>query len=222
MRKVGNILRLAAPSYVENLPERLRDDAIKTLNRVFAAAASFNAEMDASSVDTTLTPQGRAVRSSKASASAIAQLDAVVGEVKKLTDRATALETTLRAKATYTPPKDPAERVAHEAQLREIRDSLRGLSAMERLHVYRSSSDSLVLAAIEGAPSTLSENRQRFEPFIDPAVVAEVIMARAEAADPAAAATLKEVRSLAEVYRLAVGSVRKEILDEATPAPAVV
>ena len=40
------------------------------------------------------------------------------------------------------------------------------------------------------------------------------MLARAEAADPAAAQTLREVRSLAEVYRLAVGGVRREILDE--------
>ena len=43
-------------------------------------------------------------------------------------------------------------------------------------------------------------------------------MARAEAADPAAATTLREVRQLAEVYRLAVNGMRKEIMDSAMVA----
>jgi hypothetical protein len=212
-KRAGTILKLTAPSYVENLPERLREDAIKTLNRVFAAAASFNAELDAADLDTTLAPQGRAVRSGKASASALAQLDAVMGEATTLHDRATALDTTLRAKAAYVAPTGAAERIAYESQLREIRDSLRGLSADERLHVYRSSTDPLVIAAVETAPHVLNANRNRLEPFIDPAEVATAVMARAEAADPASATTLREVRSLAEVYRLAVGSVRREIGD---------
>ncbi len=46
------------------------------------------------------------------------------------------------------------------------------------------------------------------------------MLARAEAANPVAAQTLREVRSLREVYTLAVNGVRKEILaevPEATP-----
>jgi hypothetical protein len=93
-------LTQVAPKYIESLSESSRADAITVLNRVLQTAADFNTELAASSVDAALTPQGRAMRSAKASASAIAQLDAVTGEITKLTDRATALETALRAKVT--------------------------------------------------------------------------------------------------------------------------
>lgn len=212
-KPVGTILKLAAQNYVDRLPERLRDDAIKTLNQVFAAADTFNAEMDASSIDPTLTPAGRATVAGKTTTSALAALDAISAETQKLTTRATAIETALRAKVAHVAPTNPADRIAYESQLREIRDSLRGLSAAERLHVYRSSNDPLVLAAVESAPMVINANRTRLEPFLDPAEIATAIMARAEAADPATAQTLEETRSLAEVYRLAVGSVRAEIND---------
>jgi len=211
MKKVGTILTIAGPSYIENLAEHQRQGAIDVLNTIHKAAAAFNAERDASDADQNLTPQGRTAASGKASASALAQLEAIeTTTIKKLTDRATSIETALRVKAAHAAPKDSA----HEQQLREVRDQLRGLSASERLNVYRSSTDPLVLAAIETAPMTLSANRNRLEPFIDPAEVATAVMARAEIADPASAKTLAEVRSLAQALRLAVNGVRKEILDE--------
>jgi hypothetical protein len=219
MKKVGTILTFAGPSYIENLAEQQRPGATEVLNAVHAAAAAFNAEMAASSVDGNLTPQGRAAASAKTTKAALAQLEAIeTTTIKKLTERAASLVTALRAKVAHAAPTDAAA----EQQLREIRDQLRGLSASERLNVYHSSTDPLVLQAIETAPMTLSENRQRLVPFIDPAVVAEAVMARAEAADPATAQTLREVNALAEVYRLAVNGVRKEINDVVpggVPAP---
>jgi hypothetical protein len=81
-----------------------------------------------------------------------------------------------------------------------------------------------VLAAIEMAPPTLSDQRpdgsRRVEPFIDPTELAAAQWARAEAADPVTMQTLNEVRSLAEIYRLAVSSVRTEILSEVPGASA--
>jgi hypothetical protein len=92
---------------------------------------------------------------------------------------------------------------------------------VERLNVYRTATDPTVLAAIELAPPTLSDKRpdgsRRLEPFIDPTELASAQWARAEAADPARATALAEVRSLAEVYRLAVGSVKNEILNATPP-----
>jgi len=211
MKNVGTILTIAGPSYISNLAEHQRQDAIDVLNAIHASAASFNDERSATDADQNLTPQGRSAASAKTSASALAQLEAIeTTTIKKLTDRATSIEQSLRAKVAHAAPKD----AAHEAQLREIRDSLRGLSASERVNVYRGSHDPLVLQAIETAPQTLSANRGRLEPFIDPTEQAAAVLARAEAADPTAAQTLREVRSLAEVYRLAVGGVRREILDE--------
>ena len=134
------------------------------------------------------------------------------------------------AKVTPPAPEDPAERIAHELALREIRDAMRGLSASERLAAYLSTNDAMVRAAVETAPATLSAPRpdgsRRLEPFIDPAERDAAMMARAEQANPVAATTLREIRSLREVYSLAVAGVRAEILaevPEATPqaVPAV-
>jgi len=228
MKKVGTILTIAGPAYISNLADHQRQGAIDVLNSLHAVAAAFNGEVAASDRDVNLTPQGRTAASGKTSASALAQLKTIeTTTIKTLTDRATSIKQSLRARATYSPPTNPAERMAHEQQLREIRDQLRGLSAAERLNAYRSTTDPLVLAAIETAPMTLSENRLRFEPFVDPAEVAEAVMARAETADPASANTLREIRSLREVYTLAVNGVRKEINDAvpsaaATPVPTIV
>jgi hypothetical protein len=75
---------------------------------------------------------------------------------------------------------------------------------------------------------TLSASRpdgsRRLEHFIDPAERSAGILARTSVADPKAATSLREVRSLQEVYTLAVNGVRREICDEvpdATPAQAL-
>lgn len=215
MKTVGRTLTLAGPSYVEDLAEHQRDSAIDVLNSFHAKAASFNEALSSAHADTKLTPEGRAASAAKIAAAVLEELGvAETTTLKPLVDRAAAIEQSLRARAAYTPPTNAAERSAQEQQLREIRDALRGLSASERLNVYRSTTDPLVLAAIETAPMTLSENRSRLEPFIDPAERAAAMLARAEAADPTSATTLRELQSLAEVYRLALGSVRREILDE--------
>jgi hypothetical protein len=210
MKKAGKILALAGPRYIDALPERDRPRAIDVLNQIHKTVNTFNDERAAVAVNTHLTPQGRSESSAKTRATALAQLEDIeTNTIKKLNERAESLESALRAKVGYAKPKDAAQ----EAQLREIRESMRGLSAAQRLDVYRSSTDPLVLAAIETAPMTLNTNLRRAEPFIDPAEVDAAVMARAEVADPASANTLREVRSLAEVYGLAVNTVRKEILD---------
>jgi len=139
-----------------------------------------------------------------------------------LAERAQSLEKALLGKMTMTPPTDPAERVSHELRMQEIRGQLRELSASDRLNVYLTTSDGLTLAAIETAPPTLSEKRpdgsRRLEPFIDPEQRTAAALERGKRVDPETAKTLGEVRSLREVYQLAVNSVRKEILDE-VPLP---
>lgn len=209
MKHIGNVLRLAAPLYVESLAEGHRQSAIAVINGALAVATSFVEELRATAGDVTLTPQGRVLRTEKAKASALAALASVeeTAKPKQLTERADAIEKALLAKAVPVVPKDTAT----EMQLREIRDQLRGLSADERLNVYRTTSDQLVLAAIEAASPTLDDKRRRFEPFIDPAEVATAQMARASSADPVAATTLRELRDLADVYQRAVNTVRHDI-----------
>lgn len=209
-KKVGTILTIAGPQYIDSLSEQDRPKAIDTLNEILTTAKTLNDELAAVGANAHLTPQGRSASAAKTTATALAKLEEIeTSTIKQLTDRAASLEASLRAKVAHAKPKDPAQ----EAQLREIRESMRGLSADQRLQVYRSTTDPLVLAAIETAPMTLNTTLRRAEPFIDPDEVATAVMTRAELADPASANTLREVRALAEVYRLAVNTVRKEILD---------
>ena len=102
--------------------------------------------------------------------------------------------------------------------MQEIRSQLRELPTAERLNVYLTTSDPLTLAAIDTAPPTLSEKRpdgsRRLEPFVDPEQRTAAALERAKRMAPEAVKTLDEVRSLREVYQLAVNSVRQEILQE--------
>lgn len=220
--KAGTILKLAGPNYVDRLPEHLRDGAIETLNKVHAAADAFNAELAANDTNGNLSARGRVDGMKAVAVSAFARLSAVETTIKNLTDRAASLEKTLLSKATYTPPTDPAERISHELHLQEIRSQLRELPLLERTTIYQTTPDPLVLAAIESAPMTLSAKRpdgsRKLEPFIDPEQRTAAVLARAERADPTTMNTLREVRSLRDVYRTAVAGVRKEILDEVPDA----
>jgi len=222
--RAGRILKLAGNNYIQGLAEHHREVATKQLNVVLSAAETFNAELAAVGDDTTLSPEGRAEEAKKVATAALAKLASVDIAVTTLTERTVTLEATLLNRATPPPPKDPAERLAYELHLQEIRSQLRGLSLSERTNVYRTSTDPLVLAAIETAPNTLSAPRpdgsQRLEPFVGPTEMSAVRLERAEKNDPVTATTLREVKSLAEVYRLAVNGVRKEILDEVSGVEA--
>jgi hypothetical protein len=138
--------------------------------------------------------------------------------------RASLVETQLLKAVTYAAPKDAAERISHEMHAQEIRNQMRGLTAEERLSAYLTTTGPLVRAAIETAAPTLSTPRpdgsRRLEAFVNVDEMRAAMFSRAEAANPVAAQTLREVRSLREVYTLAVGSLRTEVLaevPEATP-----
>ena len=221
--KAGNLLKLAGTTYVNNQSEHLRPGVIDTLTIVNNVAETFNAELAATIADTNLSPQGRVTGGKRVAMSALARLNALeTTTIKNLNDRAITLERTLLGKASFTPPTDPAERISHELRMQEIRSQLRELPASQRLSVYLTTSDPLTLAAIETAPPTLSAKRpdgsRRLEDFIDPAERSAAVLERAKRADPETVKTLDEVRSLREVYQLAVNGVRKEILDEVPTA----
>ena len=110
MKAVGTILKLAGQNYVDQLPEHLRDSAIETLNKVHAAADTFNAEKSANAANANLSERGRVDGMKAAAMSAFARLSPVETTIKNLTDRAASIEKSLLSKATYTPPTDTAER----------------------------------------------------------------------------------------------------------------
>lgn len=220
MANAGTVLKLAFPTYVNNQPEHLREGVIEILDQIKHAAEAFNFELHTTANDQNLSNQGRAAGAKRVALSALAKLNRVeMTTIKNLTDRAASLEQGLLGKASFTPPKDIADRLCHEMRMRELRDQLRELPATERLSVYLTTSDPLTLAAIETAPMTLGAERpdgsRRLEEFINPEARKAAVLARAEQGDPETIKTLSEVQSLAEVYRLAVNSVRREIMDEA-------
>lgn len=212
MKKAGRVLLLAGQSFVDNLPEHHRSTAIPVLNKVLNIAEDWNTTVAMVFEDMTLTSQGQAFHAAKATKAALAALEAIEPETKKLMDRATSVEKALRAKVATVLPKAVDPDI-----LREVRDGLRQLPRAERLNLYRTTTDPLLLAAIESAPPTLGDPRadgsRRVEPFVDPEEFAAAQMERAEALDPAAATTMHELRQLAEVFRLSVNSVRRDIAD---------
>ena len=158
--KVGRILKLAGLNYINSTPPHLRDDLTKQLNVVVSAAETFNAELAVVAADVKLTEEGRGEASRKVAAAALATLQAIENTtLQTLANRTVSLEQTLLTKAISPAPKDPAERLAYELRLQEIRDQLRQLPASERLNAYRTTTDPMMLAAIESAPVTLSETR---------------------------------------------------------------
>jgi len=224
--KAGRILKLAGQNYISQIPEHLREGLTKQLNVVLSTADTFNADLAVNEQNAELSPEGRSAASVRVAAAALATLQAIEATtIKTLTDRAVSLEKSLLGKVTYTPPTDPAKRIAHESQLQEIRSQLRELSASERLSTYLSTTDPLVLAAIETAPvGVLSAPRpdgsRRMEPFVDPKQIETARLERAERADPTTASTLREMKSLREIYSHAVNGVRSEILAEVPAAVA--
>ena len=186
---------------------------------VLLAAEEFNTKSAATAMDKNLSPQGRIAGLRRDANEALAKLSEFESKtITPLAERATSIEKALLGKVTLTPPTDPAERVSHELRMQEIRSQLRELPTAERLNVYLTTSDPLTLAAIDTAPPTLSEKRpdgsRRLEPFVDPEQRTAAALERAKRMDPEAVKTLDEVRSLREVYQLAVNSVRQEILQE--------
>lgn len=225
-RKAGTALTLARANLLDNQPEHLQQGMSEFFDVLRTTADDFNRGLAASVADVNLSPVGRANARREVAAKAHAKLNAIEATtIKNLSDRAATLERAALAKVTLAPPKDPADRLAFELTMREIRDQLRGLSATERAQVYLTTSDPMTLAAMDTAPMTLTPARpdgsRRLEPFVDPETRAAGLVARAEQADPENARLLGEVRALREAYVLALGTVRREMLDE-VPAGAAV
>jgi hypothetical protein len=123
--------------------------------------------------------------------------------------------TRARRQAGFGRPSDPAERVAYELKLGEIRAELRPLDPIKRAAVYQAAEDPLVLDAIEGAPPSLVQSDAGIlpvmRPFVEPGRVAARRLERVRALDPSGAAELDELRSLADLYRMLGNGLRSEI-----------
>lgn len=221
--KAGTILKIATPGYIEAHPAHLREGMLVTLGKVQAAAEIFNRDCDIIDTDANLSAKGRVAGKARVAVAALAKLSEVEATtIGNLTNRAASIERALLGVAAIAAPSDPAERLSYEMRLQEIRSELRELPSGERLTVYLTTSDPLVIAALETAPMTLSARRPNgsrgLESFIDPEQRTAAVLARAERADPAAVNTLRELQSLREVYCHAVSSVRTEILREVPDA----
>jgi hypothetical protein len=95
-------------------------------------------------------------------------------------------------------PTDPAERVAYEMRLVEIRAELRKLDSISRAVVLGTTTDPLTIDACESAPMTVEG--KRLVPFVDPKRVEDARRARARAADPAKAEVIEGLEYLIASY----------------------
>jgi hypothetical protein len=62
------------------------------------------------------------------------------------------------------------------------------------------------------------DGSRRLEAFVDQQEMRDAMFSRAEAANPVAAQTLRDVRGLHEIYSIAVNGLRSEVLAEVREA----
>src|SRR4051812_1419488 len=106
MMKAGTILKLAAPSYVSNHAEHLRNDITDNLNVLLTTADTFNTDLATAQADRTLSAEGRLAAAARVAAAALATLTAVeTTTIKKLTDHAASLENGMLNKIMHAAPK---------------------------------------------------------------------------------------------------------------------
>lgn len=218
MKRVGELLKLGRNVYPRSVPERLRAGYDERAAALLEIATDLNRVMDAAESDTHLTGDGRNAAGEKAATVALSAIEKWDAPVVTLFERVkTGTEAMLRkAGSGYGRPSDPAERVAYELKLGEIRAELRPLDPIKRAAVYQATEDPLVLAAIEGAPPSLVQSDAgtwpAMRPFVEPDRVAARRLERGRALDPSGAAELDELGGIAELYRMLGNGLREEIL----------
>ena len=136
--------------------------------------------------------------------------------VNRNRERAKHTEDTLFEKVEIQRPTDLAERLAYEFRLREIRDDLRTVDPLERDAIYASSTDPMIIDAVETAPPVLvkaADGFRRFVPSVDQERVAAVKIARAHAIDPENAKLLEALRAIRQMYKSVIESVRNVVFE---------
>ena len=224
-KKASGTLEIALPNYVRSIGEMRGEwieDTETKLRELLAIATSYDNDVAAARNDPDLSSTGRAREADQVAAGALVKLDEwkkrTVGGLKS---HIAGVEQEIFKLATPKRPTDPAERIAYELQLQEIRRDLRQLDDLDRWLLYSSTDDPMIVDAIDTAPPIITKTGKasaRIEPFIDPEKRAAVMLERVRAANPEAADRLAALQALDETYRIAASGVYQAILADAPGA----
>ena len=220
-KKSAGALEIAAPMYLTSI-ERTNPQwvsaASRHFDRLIAIADEFDSEDAKAASDPDLSGSGRRKQREKVARQALQKLVTFEEDkIQGVRSHAAHVEGQITGRAAIKRPTDPAERLAYELRMQEIRAELRQLDQIQRGLVYLGASDPEVIDAIESAPPTLTRAAEgaspRLQPFIDPEQRASAALERARASDPEKAEELEALQALAQTYEIAVGTVRSAILD---------
>jgi hypothetical protein len=224
--KAVEMLRLALAGLVSSVRDEWRADVRARLEELATVGAAFETMRAGIAKDPELTPLGREKATAKAARDAFQQLAAwESANTGRLTDRIAPTEQLVLKRSEVKRPTDPAERIAYELRLGEVRAELRGLDPMQREAIYLSTSDPLIADAIETAPPILSRGPNgglpQLVPFVSPERITSQAIARARAAAPeAVVAELEELVGLRSIYAGQLAAIRREIAELAPGSAA--
>jgi hypothetical protein len=228
--RIHATLELLKPQRLEHhrrLHPSLADSVDTATAYLIKLGKDYETERDAAMADPTLSEMGKRSKAATVALRLVANLDQFraqhVGNVRNQIEQ---IETTTLKRTPLRPPSDPAERLAFEMRAREIRDSLRGCSQIERTVAYLSTSDPVVAYALETAPPAVVRHSDApgsmatLEPFVDPAKVSDAQFTRAAKANPDVAAQADALREIAEAFESDIASMRNVIRADAPEALA--
>lgn len=187
---------------------------LRVINKISADVEGDNEKF---SRDPRLSTQGAFEKLQESGRAALADLDKLEARTMKgLSDNIAQTSEQLLARIAIPRPTDVGERIAMELRMQEIRSELRQITPGERLYVYLTTNDPVVIEAIRTAPPVASkatpEAMTMLHPFVDPEKLAEAAMERANLSDPEKASHLGGLKWLHETYWFAFRTARKTIL----------
>lgn len=213
------VLEASVPFHVETIAsiwpqwvDGLRED----LNKLLAIGKKYLRDVDVAFADEDRSDSGRAKQKTKIDLDTLAKF----GEFDKqklgvIRTRIGHAEREMFEHMEPSRPTNPGDRLAYELRLGELRAELRALQPEERLLLFASSTDSLVIDALESAPPTVVRYQKgglaQVVPFLDPEARTQVVLERARNQNPDQAAELQAFHELAAIYETAIGSVRRAI-----------
>ncbi|MBI3932393.1 MAG: hypothetical protein HY317_03180 [Acidobacteria bacterium] len=228
MTNVAYTLGLEVPAHIktwQSLRPQWAQDVEEKLRALLTIAQSFDQGFTEISDNPDLTPQGQ----HKGLLSLVTKTLGLVtrwieAAILPLDNRIKGLADVVLRRGAIARPTDPAERIAYELRLAEIRASARALPPTERLAAYLATSDPMVIDAFESAPPIVESFGGKrpfvapeFRPLVDPDRKLTMVLERARTSDPATAEELELMRELRHLYAITVTGLRKQVL-AAVPA----
>lgn len=231
MGQVSKTLELAVPMHVENVRHAFPEWAAgveKELGQLVGHGELFEQSVAKVEGSGDFTEDGRSRQIQKLADVALTFVKEFENRlVGALDDRRVAMEAELFSNIRPKRPSDPAERLAYELQLQQVRASFAEIPPQERQVAYHGIEDPLVLDAIENSPPVLTRagtdgrGLAKFQPLIDPKVVAKARVDRARATSPEKAHLIEGLEMLASIYKQSAGILRQPILKVKQAAEAV-